>query len=1310
MAIPLAVLIVEDSDSDAKLIIRLLDKAGYKVAYQQVETAGQLRAALEKQAWDIVISDYHLPQFDGSAALRLLQEMGLDIPFIAVSGTIGEETAVTMMKAGAHDYLMKDNLTRLAPAVERELAQAEERRERKQAEQALRESESVFRGFLEQSVDAIMLTNEQGVVIQWSKGAESLTGYSRDESIGKPLWDVQFRSAPDEFKSTEHFERIKASLQVVLLTGQGTILNQLTEAAIQRPDGIRLTTQALAFPIQTNKGFMLGSILRDITERKQAEEALRKSEQVLREAESLGHTGSWEHDLVTSKIFNTGENLRLFFGDDLSKGEPFEDYSHAVHPDDREFVLRSHALLLEGGPGDIEFRVVWPDGSVHMLFGRATVVREESGRAIRVYGTNVDITERKQAEESIKLSEERFRTLYENNTLGLYRTTPGGRILLANPSVVRMLGYTSFDELRDRNLEQEGFEPSYSRSQFLDLMEKQGEIQGLESAWERRDGSIIFVRESARATRDAEGKILYYDGTVEDITERKRAEEALRESQEHYRQIIETAHEGVWTLDTSDRTTLANQHLADMLGYTVEEMMGKSVYDFIDEEGKVIAARSLDNRRRGINERIDFKFTRKDGKVVWALMETSPLLDHNHQYLGALAMLTDITERKRAEEALQASEARYRGMFEDSPISLWEEDFSLVKQRLDSLREDGITDFEGYFISHPEAVAECAALIKVLDINKATMKMFGANRKEDIFKNLEEIFEGEPTEVLRDELINIAEGKTRFDWEGINKTVDGRQINVDLSWSIAPGYENSLSNVIVSVIDITERKQAEAALAKSEQEYRTLFENMPIGLYRTAADGRILDANQSLVKMLGYKDREALLAANIVDLYVDPASDQKFKSEIEKYDFVSNFEAEFKRPDGTSFWTEDHNRIIRDEARKPLFYEGSLIDITERRRAEKRIKQQLDHLAALRTIDQVVTSSFDLHISLSMILNQVARELGVDAADILLLNSANLFLEYGAGVGFRTKAAEKASVRLGQNYAGRVALERQLIQISDLRDQPDDSPLKTHLAGENFVCYFGIPLVAKGIVKGVLEVYHRTPLEPDQEWLDFLNTLANQAAIAIDNANLFDNLQRSNIDLTMAYDATIEGWSRAMDLRDKETEGHTLRVTEMTLELAGLFGIKDEDLVSIRRGALLHDIGKMGVPDAILLKPAALTDEEWVIMRKHPVLAFEMLSSIRYLKSAIDIPYCHHEKWDGTGYPRGLKGELIPLPARIFAIVDVWDAVTSDRPYRKAWSKEKAIEYLKAQAGMHFDPQILEVCLQSGVFERKARKQSASYR
>lgn len=230
-------------------------------------------------------------------------------------------------------------------------------------------------------------------------------------------------------------------------------------------------------------------------------------------------------------------------------------------------------------------------------------------------------------------------------------------------------------------------------------------------------------------------------------------------------------------------------------------------------------------------------------------------------------------------------------------------------------------------------------------------------------------------------------------------------------------------------------------------------------------------------------------------------------------------------------------------------------------------------------------------------------------------------------------------------------------------------------------------------MKGVLEVFNRTPIEPDQECLDFLEALATQAAIAIDNAILFDNLQKSNLELVHAYDNTLEGWSRALDLRDKETEGHSERVTEMTVNLAQRMGMRDDELVHARRGALLHDIGKMGIPDGVLLKPGALNDEEREIIYRHPSYAYTLLSPIAYLRPALDIPCCHHERWDGTGYPRGLKEEQIPLAARLFAVVDVWDALCSDRPYHLAWPEEKAREHIRGQAGKQFDPQVVEAFL-----------------
>jgi PAS domain S-box-containing protein len=355
--------------------------------------------------------------------------------------------------------------------------------------------------------------------------------------------------------------------------------------------------------------------------------------------------------------------------------------------------------------------------------------------------------------------------------------------------------------------------------------------------------------------------------------------------------------------------------------------------------------------------------------------------------------------------------------------------------------------------------------------------------------------------------------------------------------------------------------------------------------------------------------------------------------------------------------------------------------------------RRADQLEALHNIDLAITASVDLRLTLNVLLEQVTRQLNVDAACVLLLNPHVQTLEYAAGRGFQTSVAQTARVRLGESFAGRAALERHTVQIVEPAQIHHSPHFAALWAGEGFAAYFGVPLIAKGEVKGVLEVFHRSPLAPEPDWLSFLETLGGQAAIAIDNAQLFDNLQRSNLDLTLAYDATIEGWSRALDLRDKETEGHTQRVTELTLRLTQPLGLSEVELVHVRRGALLHDIGKMGVPDSILLKAGSLTDDEWKIMRRHPQLAHDLLAPIAYLRPALDIPYYHHEKWDGTGYPHGLKGEQIPLAARLFAVVDVWDALRSDRPYRPAWPKEKVLEHIRSQAGTHFDPRVVDVFL-----------------
>ena len=369
-------------------------------------------------------------------------------------------------------------------------------------------------------------------------------------------------------------------------------------------------------------------------------------------------------------------------------------------------------------------------------------------------------------------------------------------------------------------------------------------------------------------------------------------------------------------------------------------------------------------------------------------------------------------------------------------------------------------------------------------------------------------------------------------------------------------------------------------------------------------------------------------------------------------------------------------------------------DITKYKESELKIKRQFDQLDALRSIDLTINSSLDLNLTLSVILDHVKTQLKIDAASIVLLDPHTQLLEFAARTGFKTSALKHTRLRIGEECAGRAVLERRVIHIADLRSDQTAFLRSFSFSKENFIAYYAVPLIAKGQTVGVLELFQRAPLDADQDWLNFMETLAGQAAIAIDNAMLFKNLQLSNHELTLAYDKTIEGWSRALDLRDKETEGHSRRVAEMIFKLGSRMGITQSELVHIRRGAMLHDIGKVAIPDSILLKAGPLNDEEWNIMRRHPQIAVELLASISHLDPALAIPRSHHEKWNGSGYPDNLAGKNIPLAARLFAVVDVYDALTSDRPYRRAWSQVDAMKYIRDQSGVHFDPHIVSAFIE----------------
>ena len=491
--------------------------------------------------------------------------------------------------------------------------------------------------------------------------------------------------------------------------------------------------------------------------------------------------------------------------------------------------------------------------------------------------------------------------------------------------------------------------------------------------------------------------------------------------------------------------------------------------------------------------------------------------------------------------------------------------------------------------------------------------------------------------------------------------------------------------------------QLEGALER----YRLMFDRNPVPMWAFARDTlRFLDVNAAAVEHYGYS-REEFLAMTLKD--IRPSDEIPY--------LVSSIAEPLEAPTRQRIWKhrkKDGSLIDVDIVRTDIELQGRAAsfalanDITDRLAAEnavaqakERIELQFGRLKALRAIDQAILGTTDLRLLLKSVLHEIMAQLRGDAAVIFLFNPHTLTVDTSASIGYRTRAAERERVPLGDGVAGRAARERRTIAVPDLAEHEMSSGIKRVADDEGIRAVYAVPLIAKGQVIGVLDVLFRKPHKVSDDWLEFCEALAGQAAMAIESCKSFEELQHANMELSLAYDRTIEGWSRALDMRDKETEGHTQRVTEMTMRVGRLAGISEPELVHVRRGALLHDIGKMGVPDAILLKPGPLTNNEWTIMRLHPVFAVELLSPIEYLRPALDIPYCHHEKWDGSGYPRGLKGDQIPLAARLFAVIDVWDALRSDRPYRKGWPDAKVREHILEGAGTHFDPKAIELFFHS---------------
>jgi PAS domain S-box-containing protein len=638
----------------------------------------------------------------------------------------------------------------------------------------------------------------------------------------------------------------------------------------------------------------------------------------------------------------------------------------------------------------------------------------------------------------------------------------------------------------------------------------------------------------------------------------------------------------------------------------------------------------------------------------------------------ALSLSRAEEERAQAEAALRRSEERFRLLYEQAPLG-----YQLM-------------DLDGRLVEVNPAWVSTLAYPK----DEVTGRLFTEFLTPGSAARWGEFFEP----LLRTgEIHNVELQAVRKDGKVLSILFDAKLP------THAAGHDRQILGIFT---DLTHRKETEQALTASQRHLAQIFNYTTDGMVLLAvtetgdfeveavnpayyAQGRRYGLNAERAQMLGKKIQDSTLFRTAGD----PQSDLVYQvQQVQRSRKPVHFEQALPVFRGT-FYSEIQLSPILDDAGRCSHILLVSQDASDSREAEQQIQAQMARLSGLHTIDTAITANLELELVLNMLLEQVTQHLKADFAAVLRYEAQAQHFEFAAGRGFRARLPGRTYFRTADGLAGKVAQSKRLVRVSPV-STAEDAARAPWLLREGVVSYFGIPLMAKGRLQGVLELFYRreTPM-PESGWVTYLETLAGQGAIAMDNAGLYRNLQQVNLELTCAYDATIESLAQALELRDPSPDGQTLKMANLTLRLAKEFNIPESEFVHMRRGVLLHDVGLIGVTDQTLVKPSALEDSEWQALKQHPVNAYTMLSSISFLKPALDIPYCHHEHWDGSGYPRGLKGDQIPLSARIFAVIDTWVSLRSERPYRNAWSEGSTLEYIRQQAGKRFDPAVVHAFL-----------------
>jgi len=891
---------------------------------------------------------------------------------------------------------------------------------------------------------------------------------------------------------------------------------------------------------------------------------------------------------------------------------------------------------------------------------RAFSVHDEQGASLYSVHTLEDITEKQRAEAERQRLSEAIHQAAE----AIAMANADACFTYINPAFTRLFGYAP-DEIIGKSttiLSVPAAETVQPDAAFR-LVCEQGFFQG-EALRQAKNGAILPVYINVTALYGSGGRFEGFVSAITDLRPIRKAQQALVESEEKFRIIFEGVLDGILLADAeTKRFAGGNPAIYHMLGYSSEEIMQLGVADIHPQQDLPHVIEQFERQLRGeIQLAADTPVKRKDGSIFYADIKSSPVSFGGKNYL--LGIFRDITERKRAEEELR-----------------------LRAQLLDSASDTiFMVDFDGNFVY----------------LNEAAWKTRGYTRDEMMGINLHALDTPKYEKFIESRMRNLMEnGQCIFESEHRRK--DGSVMPVEINAHIV---ESGGRKLVLSVIrDITERKQAEEALKESEEKYRSIYENTQVGLYRTRiSDGKLVMANDAMAKMFGFDSAEEATAKYITsEHYVDPGTRGRLLGAIQKYGGFDNFEACLTRNDGIARWFQYSGRLVQNKG----YIEGVATDITERKQAEATIQHANRALATLSAVNRTLVRAANEDELLQAICQAIVEQRGYRLAWVGYKQhdeskSLKIMARAGHDEGYLdTAQISWAEIEHGMGPSGRAIRSGTTQLCQDIANDPQYIPWRDAALKCGHAASIALPLLNESnTVFGILNVYagEANAFTPNE--IDLLEEMAGDLAFGVRALHtrrerdlaLVKN-QQHLAQLKDSLEDTVRAMAGLVEMRDPYTAGHQARVADLAAAIAKQMGLPEEQVHAIHLAGTVHDLGKIKIPAEILSKPGKITDLEFGLIKVHPQAGYDILKGINFPWPIALMVLQHHERFDGSGYPQGLKGEAILLEARILAVADMVEAMSSHRPYRPGLGIEIALAEITKQRGIYFDPQVVDACL-----------------